>query len=342
MTVPCGRCRLCRKRVANDWLIRLYNEFQETPKHRHCGMMQPRVVFATFTFAEKFYTDDDSLFPSFLVRFRDNYRKRYGKSPRYWAVTDRGAKNGRLHLHMFLFNPYDYKKQRNIPVTELHDCKCWWPYGITEFEWIRKGDASAIYAVGYITMSNLDKDAKKHGCTMCEKAQKHKPVVYPSKGIGKAYDTLENRTRYKDGEHLVSLGQYTYGVPRYYRYKWTSRYERYLDRRLYEAERLSTYETCGEDFAYISYFFPTLIEWESAAQSGAFPVSHTFEFMRKHYGIGLLQHQINDVRRFDAEICSQEQLTASEIDPNENFYLRPWENSWFPFGDLTINSNFPF
>lgn len=370
MQVPCGRCRLCRKKLANEWLVRLYNEFAGTPTHLHNGKIQPRVAFVTLTFAEKYYTDNDAIFAEYLVRFRDNYRKRYGKSPRYWAVTDRGAKYGRLHLHMFIFNPYDYKNNCPISLSHLSKEHFWWKYGFVHGVWLNKSYAGAIYAVGYITMSNLDKDAKKHGITMCEKAQRHKPHVYPSKGIGKSYDTLHNRDIYRNGDRFVRLGQFQYGLPRYYRYKWTSKYERWVERKEYELQREDDYICSNIDIELARYHFLTLVEWEQAVQNHTFPATHTFELAHKHYSQRILQMQIADLRKYDAlsatsDVVSVSHHTQAEVSQssacsvapmigsphgqiihtipiNYDFEFRPWENKWFPYGDLTNLTIFPF
>lgn len=226
--VPCGNCALCKKQVANSWRFRLVIECRNTDTHIHMGRRLPRVMFITFTFREDCYTDDEKLIAPWLVRFRDSYRKRFGKSPRYFAITDRGSENGRVHLHMLLFNPRIYdKKQKSytkgISVNMLHDVACWWPYGFVDIEWVREPQV-ANYVCGYITGANINREEPiKHGKPICEAALRYKPKIYPSKGLGSQYinpSTIDYH--FYNEEFRVQLDGYFYALPRYYYDKiWT-------------------------------------------------------------------------------------------------------------------------
>lgn len=335
MNVPCGRCRLCRKRVANDWKVRLYNEFAGTATHHHCGIEQPRVAFVTFTFSDEFYTDDNSLFADYLVTFRDNFRKRFGKSPRYWAVTDRGAKNGRLHLHMLLFNPYDYIKDKPVSVSFLHSVKMWWPYGFVEVVWVRKGLAGANYVVGYVTCANIEKDAKKHGITMCELAQKHKPKIYCSKGLGKSFDTRQNYEEFRRKMRpLVSLNGYNYGLPRYYKYKWFSRSERYEMNKTFEYETLQLYKEYGYSADFVQDIFGGVNDFYIAQLSGTAVTDIPFEFAGKRSTLDLVYSSIKELSRFDSPEKPFAPYTLYDMqEDNVNFPLLPFN---YMYADTTL------
>lgn len=222
LQVPCGRCSLCKSRIAKEWKVRLTYEFNHTREHRHKGKYLPRVIFFTFTFAEEYYTDSEDIIAPALVKFRDSFRKKYGRSPRYWAITDRGSQFGRLHLHMLLFDPrvYDTKAKeytRNISITELKKTHFWWSFGFVDAQWVRSFSA-AEYVVGYLTGANLYKEEPvKHGKPICEKALRYKPKIFCSKGIGSSQvdsDFVDYVAR-RDFS-TIDLNGFIYALPRYY------------------------------------------------------------------------------------------------------------------------------
>ena len=180
-------------------------------------------MFCTFTFAEQYYTDNDDVFAPWLKKFRDNFRKAFGRSPRYIAVTDRGSQFGRLHLHMLLFDPryYDNKAKvytRDISISELrrHN-NLWWSFGFVDATWVKKYGVSE-YISGYISNQNMYKEERtKHGKPICENALKYMPKVFPSKGLGAAFlDQRQAELLDKSNYRSIQINGYNYGVPRYY------------------------------------------------------------------------------------------------------------------------------
>lgn len=225
LQVPCGRCRLCKQRIAKEWKVRLECELQHTRTHRHNGRTLPRCAFITFTVSDKYYTDDDKFFAPWLVKFRDNYRKAYGRSPRYWAITDRGSQFGRLHLHMLLFDPcyWDKIEKRYTKYVSINNLykqhHLWWPYGFVDIQWVRSAGAGN-YVTGYLSGANLSKDGDvKHGKPICEKALRYKPRVFPSKGIGKQYIEDEANAKRLHDNNYIDLNGYIFALPRYYKQK---------------------------------------------------------------------------------------------------------------------------
>lgn len=196
-------------------------ECRYTPKHYMFGKSLPRVMFITLTFNDKNYNKDEEFdFAPWLSRFRDNFRKRYGKSPRYFAITDRGSQFGRLHLHMLLFNPTLWKEKkevRGVSVTELHKLHLWWPYGFTDIQWVENPNVAG-YVCGYITGANMDREEPiKHGKPICAEALRYKPKVYVSKGLGKQWLTMENIQKvYSEEANTIDVDGYMYALPRYY------------------------------------------------------------------------------------------------------------------------------
>lgn len=110
MRLPCGKCEWCRKNRARQWSIRCMDE----------ASLYEHNIFVTLTVNEEF---KERVFPNgslnkyelqkFIRRLRDHERyvaKKEGRIPRkirYFAAGEYGAKSGRPHFHMILFN-YDF------------------------------------------------------------------------------------------------------------------------------------------------------------------------------------------------------------------------------------------
>lgn len=219
LTIPCGRCRLCKSKIAKEWKVRLHYELQSTPRHKIEGRLVPKAFFLTFTLKDEYLTDDEKVYAPWLVRFRDNYRKKYKKSPRYFAITDRGSQYGRLHLHMVIFDP---ACSSNVMSKHL---KSWYSYGFFHIRWIYS-ETIDEYITGYLSGDNLYKDVPvKHGKAVCDKALRYKPRVFVSKGLGCKCADESYIKRRDDG--LVDINGYLYALPRYYRDKWYTKRELY-------------------------------------------------------------------------------------------------------------------
>lgn len=221
LSVPCGRCYLCKRKRAQHWKLRLQIELDNTRTHLIQGKQTPRAIFLTFTFNEEHYHEPEEQFTDWVVKFRDNYRKKFGKSPRYFAVSDCGSQFGRIHFHMLLFDPrvYDRRRKeytRDISVSELHKLSYWWPFGYVTYDAWCKSGATADYVAGYISGSNLYKEEPvKHGKPICEQALRYKPKIYCSKGLGMQIcdSTLYAKISRNNFQYIDYRG-YVYGVPR--------------------------------------------------------------------------------------------------------------------------------
>lgn len=109
--VPCGRCRSCLAKRANDWLFRLVAE------HDHSIDLGYVPYTIDFDCAPEYYEEFCSNPSKYIRLFTDNCRKRLGRSLRYFIVSEHGDKNGRLHLHGVLFN---------VKSSDLYDfLDCW-------------------------------------------------------------------------------------------------------------------------------------------------------------------------------------------------------------------------
>lgn len=156
----CGRCHWCRGMKRLEWVNRMMLEAYQKP-------YRPLFVTPTYRTQDlpKNYSESLRKVQLWLKRLR----KRVGPI-RYFAVTERGTKNGRLHQHLLIWNETLCTKKRLVdmwrPMWET------WKYGALQSDPIRS--VGGFYYVGkYITKNiwqdqgtgEIDQNAKlnKHG-----------------------------------------------------------------------------------------------------------------------------------------------------------------------------------
>lgn len=212
----CGWCIECRKKIATEWRIRLYEELK----------YNRNASFVTLTFTpesikeleEKIIKNnvrglkegeiDVNILASYAVRlFTERWRKKYKKAPKHWLITELGHKNSeRIHLHGIIWNEGEEKQENIDKEITKH-----WKYG-NVFIGSYVNEKTINYICKYVT--KLDKDHKGY-----------KQKIITSKGIGKNY--LTNNTTNKFNEELTNKKyRATTGVmlelPKYYKNKlWT-------------------------------------------------------------------------------------------------------------------------
>lgn len=224
--VPCGKCYLCRKKKANGWRIRLLEECKSTPTFRHCGIDKKRIIFVCFTFDDAHLPRPGkrSQFAELIRKWRDLWRKKFGRSPRYFAITDKGSQFGRLHLHLLIFDPRNYKEDdlfgTPLSIEDLEKHNFFWRNGMVRYPSWLESERGISYVTGYMTGSNLEKDAIKHGKPMCKEAKEYIPFIFVSNGLGKSFvDNPNLAIDPQTGNYLYYYQGYYYGLPSYYRYK---------------------------------------------------------------------------------------------------------------------------
>lgn len=89
----CGICKNCQNRRRLEWANRLLLEQSQNPI---------RPYFVTCTYAPEYLPDNYSECLKFTQKWLKRVRKRIGKI-RYFLVTERGTKKGRLHQHLILW-----------------------------------------------------------------------------------------------------------------------------------------------------------------------------------------------------------------------------------------------
>lgn len=207
--IPCGVCPECRRAYKSQWTCRLLFE----ASHQPIG----NCVFMSLTFSDEFIKHDDQGNPTgysrsecaaIFRRFRDNFRKKYGFSFRYFCISELGGKNGRFHLHAVIWA--DGFQNKSI---RYNDIKALWKYGFSYVEPIR-----SYGAFNYIT---------KYILKPPEFDPWYKPVVLCSPRIG--YDAVRANKDYNKAFFASSaffkFAGFSYRVPVYYRRKFLSDYE---------------------------------------------------------------------------------------------------------------------
>lgn len=118
---PCGQCMHCRINRSRVWSNRMVCE----------AMAHDETSFLTLTYSDEHLPSDSSLDPDhhreFMYRFRDHYRRRFGKRIRFFMAGEYGEKTQRPHYHYALFGyphcPYGGGRRvggKFVPCTCMH------------------------------------------------------------------------------------------------------------------------------------------------------------------------------------------------------------------------------
>lgn len=241
----CGWCVECRKKIANNWKIRLYEEIKT---NKNCEMVtltfRPEAIQELeneiFT---KHYKGlergelDVNILAAYSVRmFTERWRKKYKKAPRYFLITELGHEGSeRIHLHGLFFNVLNINK-----LEYQKDIQEKWTYGNVDFgEWV--DERSINYISKYIT--KVDKINEGY-----------KQKIFVSKGLGKDYVSNKRYLHAWKDENTNTLYRTKKGtyiaIPKYYKKKlfteeeqeklWTyqlNKNEIWIDGTKYDKER---------------------------------------------------------------------------------------------------------
>lgn len=220
---PCGRCKQCREEAAREWRIRLledikvntngkmvtltlsnqsYTElYNEIPSEKINPRKQDQIIKIDG------YLRDNEIAKLAVKRFRERWRREFGKSIRHWLVTELGH-NGteNIHLHGIVWTNRSFKTIRRI-----------WKYG---YIWPRPG---AEEKANYVSARTVNYSVKYiHKMDLMHKT--YKSIVLSSAGMGKNYLDSPNRKRNiyngKDTDMTyVSAEGYKMAMPKYYKRK---------------------------------------------------------------------------------------------------------------------------
>lgn len=219
VTVPCGKCYACLSRRRHDWCFRLKQELK----------ISTSAFFITLTYDDEHLPRNSDGVPIVVKRDVQLFFKRlrkaiYPQKIRYFAVSEYGTENLRPHYHVILFNfPFTF----NLDTT-LREC---WNLGF-----VSVGDvngASINYVCKYCLAYTDVEDFPARPFMLCSR----RPA------IGSNYSSNDAIVRYHKltkHDYVVDDGGYKSAMPRYYREKIFSPFERYSlseSRRLEREER---------------------------------------------------------------------------------------------------------
>lgn len=209
--IGCGKCIECKKQKARGWQIRLGEDVKKNTNG----------VFVTLTFNNesikelgneidnkiKGYARDNAIATLAVKRFRERWRKRTGKQPRQWLITELGHRGTeRIHLHGIIWT------------DEREYIEKQWQYG---YVWTQKkgknvGGAVTNYITKYMTKTDI-----QH--------KEYKEIILTSHGIGKNFTENDKIGYYKykgeeTNEQYITNNLTKLGMPIYYKNKlWTEK-----------------------------------------------------------------------------------------------------------------------
>jgi len=203
----------CMKQTKRQWQIRLLEEVErdKTGQFVTLSFSNEELIKLEEEIKAEYpkiegYDLDNEVATLATHRFRENWRKETGKSPKHWLITELGQKKTeRIHIHGIIWN-----RDKKMIIKK-------WVYGNVYIGDYVNG-ATANYIVKYV-----------HKVDMIH--PNYKPKILTSPAIGKGYikgSTLE-RNKYrgdKTREYYETRQGYKMNLPIYYRNKIYTEAER--------------------------------------------------------------------------------------------------------------------
>lgn len=192
--VPCGKCVLCLAKKRADWSFRLLQEMA----------VSSSAIFLTLTYENE---PEQGLEKRDLQLFLKKLRKVNSGKIRYYAVGEYGTRTHRAHYHLIMYNIDAACQIQNV-----------WSQGH-----IKVGSVTAA-SIHYVTKYCITGQS-------CTPQGRNKPFALMSRrpGIGINYlsEPMMKWHREDDRMYVINNG-YKQAIPRYYRDKVFSPFERSL------------------------------------------------------------------------------------------------------------------
>lgn len=241
--VPCGKCPSCQVRRINDWVFRLKRE----------DLVSFGAYFVTLTYAPKYLPKTPNKLATLCKRDFQLYMKRLRKvnerlgnmrKIKYYAVGEYGSIGFRPHYHAIIFNSLEDPLVDAWRVTDKVS-------GTSEpIGSVKLGSVSAA-SIGY-TAKYIAKESK---VPMFRNDDRVKEFSLMSRNLGASYLTPAV-IRYHKADYRRNYVVYPGGakqpLPRYYRDKIYSDYEKHLQR-LHINDEMRKAKVADEDRFYSLY-----------------------------------------------------------------------------------------
>lgn len=193
--IPCGQCYVCRKKKAREWRMRITEDLKTNKKAKIVTL-----TFNTENLKElakkcgslKGYELDNQICRTAVKHFRERWRKRYGRSPRHWLITELGhGKTEHVHMHGIIWEDERYQLRDERTREEIRkgitplikEVENIWKYGyVGAGKWDYKTGKYENY-VNAKTANYFTKYVNK----IDEKHKEYRQIILTSPGIGKGY-----------------------------------------------------------------------------------------------------------------------------------------------------------
>lgn len=235
LTVPCGKCVVCKKKRAAQWAFRLsIEDRQHVQSH-----------FITLTYNDTNLPRDDCGYPTLvkadLQKYFKRLRKSVGKGVKYFACGEYGTNTMRPHYHAIVYGASD---------DDIIDA--WYLDGkaIGHVHIGSTSKASAHYVANYLCKA-LTEDLQP---------TQEKEFQVMSVGLGKAYLTPDMIKWHQDNSanYVAAIGKVKQSLPRYYKDKIFTQEQRlqfaaeHQERKL--KEKIKTKKDLGLEKSYNNEF----------------------------------------------------------------------------------------
>ncbi|UYL83850.1 MAG: replication initiator protein [Wigfec virus K19_81] len=235
--IPCKQCYICRRKKAREWRMRIAEDIKEN--------QNAKIVTLTFNtkslkkLAEECkgvegYELDNQICKRAVKLFRERWRKKYGKSPRHWLITELGhGETEHVHMHGIIWEDSRYK----LEDTLLNEIEKIWNYGFV-------GKGKKCHETGRM-INYVDASTANYFTKYVNKIDamhpEYKQIILTSAGIGKAFlysqKAKDNRYQGKETNQMYNVDNGgVLPMPEYFRKKLYTEEQReklagwYLDR----------------------------------------------------------------------------------------------------------------
>lgn len=188
LSVPCGKCLMCRIAKRREWSARLLHE-SEAHNHK---------VFITLTYSDDFIPENNSLVKKDYQLFMKMLRYRHEeKILRYFAVGEYGEKTLRPHYHAIIFGIGSSGEDKDS---------------------IEKSWSKGFIKIGNVEFGSIDYVArymdKKYMMKDMELGEREKPFQLFSKGLGLKF--AESQKKSLNDNLCITIRGAHMAIPRYY------------------------------------------------------------------------------------------------------------------------------
>lgn len=215
--IPCTQCYVCRRKKAREWRMRLTEDVKVNKNAKIVTL-----TFSTESLKElakeggilKGYELDNEICRIAVKRFRERWRKKYGRSIRHWLITELGhGTTEHVHMHGIVWEDERYQLEDNRTQKDINEgisklikeVQIIWKYGFVGVgKWDYKTGKYENYVNGR-TANYFTKYVNK----IDEEHKEYKQIILTSAGIGKDFLGTD---RAKDNQYRGKDTQQAYNV----------------------------------------------------------------------------------------------------------------------------------